>query len=74
MAQIRLKTKTPAEVRRTLSRVMNMVVNGELDTKTANTIILGCNAILSAIRKDEQEKQIEELANLLEELTNAKLG
>ena len=67
MAQIRLKTKTPTEVRRTLSRIMNMVVNGELDTKTANTIIL------SAIRKDEQEKQIEELAELLEELTNAKI-
>ena len=64
MAQIRLKTKTPTEVRRTLSRIMNMVVNGELDTKTA---------ILSAIRKDEQEKQIEELAELLEELTNAKI-
>ena len=73
MAQIRLKTKTPTEVRRTLSRIMNMVVNGELDTKTANNIILGCNAILSAIRKDEQEKQIEELAELLEELTNAKI-
>lgn len=72
MAQIRLKTKTPAEVRRTLSRVMNMVVNGEMDTKIANTIILGCNAILSSIRKDEQEKQIEELATLLEELTNEK--
>ena len=31
MAQIRLKTKTATEVRRTLSRVMNMVANGEMD-------------------------------------------
>ena len=61
MSQIRLKTKTATEVRRTLSRVMNMVVNGEMDNKTANTIILGCNAVLSAIRMDEQQHRINEL-------------
>ncbi len=65
MAQIRLKTKTPTEVRRTLSRVMNMVANGEMDNKTANTIILGCNAVLSAIRTDEQQRKINELENIL---------
>ena len=65
MAQIRLKTKTPTEVRRTLSRVINMVVNGEIDNKTANTIILGCNAVLSAIRTDEQQRKINELENIL---------
>lgn len=65
MPQIRLKTKTPTEVRRTLSRVMNMVANGEMDNKTANTIILGCNAVLSAIRTDEQQKRINELENIL---------
>lgn len=62
---IRLKTKTPTEVRRTLSRVMNMVANGEMDNKTANTIILGCNAVLSAIRTDEQQRKINELENIL---------
>ena len=65
MPQIRLKTKTPTEVRRTLSRVMNMVANGEMDNKTANTIILGCNAVLSAIRIDEQQRKINELENIL---------
>ena len=73
MGKHRLKLDSRTNIKRTLTKISNMVVNGELDTKTANTIILGCNAILSAIRKDEQEKQIEELANLLEELTNAKL-
>ena len=67
MSQIRLKTKTATEVRKTLSRVMNMVVNGEMDNKTANTIILGCNAILSAIRTDEQQKKIDELERMLNE-------
>ncbi|GLB27260.1 hypothetical protein LXJ15735_35010 [Lacrimispora xylanolytica] len=65
MKQIRLKTGTATEVRRTLSRIMNMVVNGELDNKTANTIILGCNAVLSAIRTDEQQKKIDELERIL---------
>lgn len=67
MTQIRLRTGTPTEVRRTLSRVMNMVVNGEMDNKTANTIILGCNAVLSAIRTDEQQKKIDELEKILNE-------
>ena len=67
MAQIRLKTRTATEVRRTLSRVMNMVANKEIDTKTANTIILGCNAVLSAIRTDEQQKKIDELERILNE-------
>ena len=67
MGQIRLKTRTPTEVRRTLTRVMNMVANGEMDNKTANTIILGCNAVLSAIRTDEQQRKIDELERILNE-------
>ena len=68
MPQIRLKTRTPTEVRRTLSRVMNMVANGQMDSKAANTIILGCNAVLSAIRTEEQQKKIDELEGLLNEV------
>ncbi len=68
MAQIRLRLGTPTEVRRTLSRILNMVANGEMESKTANTIILGCNAVLSSIQSDEQEKKIEELNCLLEEM------
>ena len=64
MARVTLKTKTATEVRRTLSRVMNMVANGEMDNKTANTIILGCNAVLSAIRTDDQQKKIDELERI----------
>lgn len=67
MTKIRLKTRTATEVRKTLTRVMNMVVNGEMDNKTANTIILGCNAVLSSIRTDEQQKKIDELENIINE-------
>lgn len=65
---IRLRMQTPTEVRRTLARVANMVLNDEIDTKKANTIILACNAILGAIKTDEQQKKIEELELLLENL------
>ncbi len=70
MAQIRLKTRTASEVRKTLTRVMNMVANGQMDNKTANTIILGCNAVLSSIRTDDQQRKIEELEKILESLKN----
>lgn len=65
MSKIRLKTGTPQEVRRTLTRVMNMVVNGQMDSKMANTIILGCNAVLSSIRTDDQQRKIDELEKIL---------
>lgn len=65
---IRLRMGTPTEIKRTLARVANMALNGEIDTKTANTIILACNAILGAIRTDEQQKKIDELEVLLGEI------
>lgn len=67
MTKIRLKTRNATEVRKTLTRVMNMVVNGEMDNKTANTIILGCNAVLSSIRTDEQQKKLDELEKIINE-------
>ena len=58
---------TSTEVRRSLAKIANMVLNNELDTKSANTIILACNAILGAIRTDEQEKRLCELEKMLAE-------
>jgi len=68
MVKRRLKLSSPAEVRRALSRVANMVLNGELDTKAANSIILACNAILGGIRTDDQQKKIDELEELLNDV------
>ena len=64
--KISLRLSTPRDVKKTLSRISNLVANGEMDTKQANTIILACNTILGAIRLDEQQKKIE----MLEELVN----
>lgn len=68
--KIRLKVATATDVRRTLARITNMVANNEIDTKKANTIILACNAVLSAIRTDDQQKKINELEQLLKDMTD----
>ena len=68
MARLRLKTSTPTEVRKALSRVNNMLLNGEIDPKTANAIIYSCNSILSSIRVDEQQSKIDELEKIIREM------
>ena len=50
----KLRWNTPAEVRRSLARVNNWVVNGEITAKEANAIFYSSNLILKAL---EQEKQ-----------------
>lgn len=67
MTKIRLRLNSPTEVRRALSKVMNMAVNGEIDIKTANCIITGCNVVLSSIRTDDQQKKIDELERIINE-------
>lgn len=61
----RLKLTTPREVRRSLNRIANMVLNGELEAKDANAIMYACNIVLSAIRVDEQQQKLEELEALV---------
>ncbi len=67
MKRMRIKLSTPEEVRRAISRIANMTLNGELDAKTANSIIMACNAILGAIRTDDQQRRIDELERLITE-------
>lgn len=70
MAKKRLKMSTPREVRRTVNRINNMVLNGDIDAKTANALLYGCNVCLGAIRTDEQQAKLEELERLVEEISN----
>ena len=48
-----LKLSTPQDCRKAISRVANMVLNEEIDHKTANTLLYACNAALNAVRTDE---------------------
>ena len=68
MGNKRLKMSTSREVRRTINRINNMLLNGEIDQKTANALIYGCNAALGAIRVDEQQAKIDELEKMIKEL------
>ena len=68
MSKFKFKTSTPSEVRKTLSTLVNLVANDEIDQKKANSIVYITNAILSAIKVFEQEKQIEELKAIVEEI------
>lgn len=64
----RLKMSSSREVRRTVNRIANMLLNGDIEPKTANAILYACNVCLGAIRTDEQEKKLDELEKLVEQL------
>lgn len=61
-----LNLSTPSNVRKSIARIANMVLNNEIDPKSANTMLYACNAALSAFRLDEQAKKLEELEEMLE--------
>lgn len=60
-----LKLSTPEEIRRAISRIANMVLNNEIDPKSANTLLYACNSALSSVRTDEYRKKVEELEEIL---------
>ena len=66
----RLKMSSSREVRRTVNRIANMLLNGDIDPKTANAIMYACSISLNAIRVDEQQTKLDELERLVEEVRN----
>lgn len=68
MTKKRLKMGTSTEVRRAVNRINNMVLNGEIDAKTANALLYGCNVCLGAIRVDEQQAKLDDLERLIKEM------
>lgn len=70
MTKKRLKMGTSKDVRQSVNRVVNMLLNGEIDAKTANAIMYGANVTLGAIRTDEQQRKLDELEQLVEEMRN----
>lgn len=70
MPRKRLKMASAREIKRTMNRVSNMVLNGELEPKAANAIIYACNTTLGSIRIDEQEARLDELEAMLEGNSN----
>ena len=65
----RLKMSSSREIRRTVNRISNLLMNGRIDPKVANAIFYGCNIALGAIRVDDQQAKIDELEKILEGVT-----
>ena len=69
MPKKRLKMSTSTEVKRAVNRIHNMLLNGEIDAKTANALLYGCNVCLGAIRVDDQQAQLNELEKMVKEVS-----
>ena len=66
----RLRLSSSRDIRQSLNRIANMLLNDELDPKTANAIMYACSISLNAIRVDEQQTKLDELERLVEEVRN----
>ena len=69
MPKKRLKMSTSTEVKRAVNRITNMLLNGEIDARTANALLYGCNVCLGAIRVDDQQAQLNELERMVKEVS-----
>lgn len=70
----KLKFNDTKSIKASLSKVANMVVNGELKHYDASCIATICNSILKAEKQLETEKQIEELKELVEQIQENKVN
>ena len=68
MAKKRLRMGTSTELKRTANKIANMLLNSEIDSKTANALLYSCNVIAGIIRIDEQEKKLAELEKIVREI------
>lgn len=68
MSKKRLRMGTSTELKRTANKIANLLLNGEIDAKTANALLYSCNVIAGIIRVDEQQKKLDELERLIKEV------
>ena len=66
------KLSTAKEVRKALATVANGVLSDAIDPKKANAFVYVTNAILQSIRLDEQDKEIQELKDIIEQIQERK--
>ena len=63
-----LKLSTPADIRRSIARTGNMILNGEVDPKQGNALLYACNSALNVIKTSELETKLTELETLVMEM------
>mgnify|MGYP001054704777 CR=1 FL=1 len=54
--KIKLRWNTPTEVRRSLAKVNNLLLNNEIPAKSANAVYYSANLILHAIELEQNRK------------------
>lgn len=68
MKKTRLKLTTARDIKLSINRVANWILNDEIDTKKANAVLYACNFCLNVIRVDEQQAKLDELEQIVEEM------
>lgn len=56
----KFRMNKPEDVRRTLQKVSEMVIDGSIDTKQANCVIYACQTALTVMKTEETIKDNEE--------------
>jgi len=56
----KFRMNKPEDVRRTLQKVSEMVVDGSIDTKQANCVIYACQTALTVMKTEEMIKDNED--------------
>lgn len=64
----KLKFSTPAEMKRSLSKVANMILNGELKHYDARAISAICETMIRISDKMERDKEFQELLDMIEQI------
>ena len=68
MAKKRLRMRNSTELKRTVNKIANLLLNGEIDPKTGNALLYACNVAAGIGRIDEQQKKLDELEKTIREL------
>lgn len=68
----KINLKQPQDVRRLLSRVINMSLADEIETSRANSLSTLCNVLLRAMVESALEERVEKLERLIENKSEVK--
>lgn len=64
----RLKFNTAKDIQRSLTKINNMLLNKQIDPKYANAITLACNTILGTLKYSDQDRKLQELEELIDNM------
>ena len=68
----KLKFSTPSEMKRSLSKIANMILNGELKHYDARAISAICETMIRISEKMERDKEFQELLDVVDQIKEEK--